>query len=310
MEPGPSQRIGRARHTSSLYDYVKVSRLLTIKHYGPPDRLALVALRVQVRVWLGDRADPGCHSHVLSRFLIARTLMATQVHFSTAVKVALEVKKYLVDTDQLEIGQAQLEAAIFKFMRRRSLPEDCIFQYKLLSAFHQRRQALIVLVAGGVLCHKSTISAQLAQRMNLGNVLDVDCVARLLLPLDAGDGQQTSSLGADGPNQQLGLTYYDDACLLTRQPAYRYAHMGGDVAGARELWTEDCNHVFKGARRTCGLRGELGACPGCNVVACSGVRSDLAKCLHVRSSHCNCEAAFIARALTNAPTPCRMAKQL
>ena len=139
---------------------------------------------------------------MLSRFLIARTLMATQVQFSTAVKVALEVKKHLVDSDQLDVTQAQLEAAIFKFMRRRSLPEDCIFQYKLLSAFHQRRQALIVLIAGGVLCHKSTIASQLAQRMNLGNVLNVDCVARLVLPQDAGAGSDRtsqSSLGTDGP---------------------------------------------------------------------------------------------------------------
>ena len=203
-------------------------------------------MRGQVRVWLGDRADPGCHSHVLSRFLIARTLMATQVHFSTAVKVALEVKKHLVDTDQLDVSQAQLESAIFKFMRRRSLPEDCIFQYKLLSAFHQRRQALIVLIAGGVLCHKSTISAQLAQRMNLGNVLNVDCVARLVLPLDAGAGvsdQQTSqsSLGADGPNPAARVMH---ACSIsiTDSPASlplcahgrRYGRCPGDVeAGLR-----------------------------------------------------------------------------
>ena len=204
-------------------------------------------MRGQVRVWLGDRADPGCHSHVLSRFLIARTLMATQVHFSTAVKVALEVKKHLVDTDQLDVSQAQLESAIFKFMRRRSLPEDCIFQYKLLSAFHQRRQALIVLIAGGVLCHKSTISAQLAQRMNLGNVLNVDCVARLVLPLDAGAGvsdqqtSQSSSLGADGPNPAAWVMHAcsisitdSPASLALRAHGRRCGRCPGDVeAGLR-----------------------------------------------------------------------------
>lgn len=178
-------------------------------------------MSVQVRVFLGDQAEASCHSHVLSRFLIARTLMATQVPFATAVKVALEVKKHLVDNDQLNVTQAQLEAAIFMFLRRRGLPEDCIFQYRLLSSFHQRRQALVILIAGSVLCHKSAIASQLSQRMNLGNVLNVDCVARLMLqpnanervPASTQDGSAQSSFG---PSLSLMSTSVASNRQLTR----------------------------------------------------------------------------------------------
>jgi len=135
--------------------------------------------------------------------------MATQVPFATAVKVALEVKKHLVDNDQLNVTQVQLEAAIFMFLRRRGLPEDCIFQYRLLSSFHQRRQALVILIAGSVLCHKSAIASQLSQRMNLGNVLNVDCVARLMLQPNANE-LMTASTQDGSAQSSFGPSLFDE----------------------------------------------------------------------------------------------------
>ena len=141
----------RSRATSSTYDFVKI------------------------RVWLGEG-----HSHVLSRFLLSRTLTASMVPFETAVKVSLEVKKCLVDADMLEVTQAQLEETTFRFLRQRRLGEEVVERFRLLSAFHQRRQPLLVLICGSSRTSRSLCATQLAERLNLSNVLNTDWVHRIL----------------------------------------------------------------------------------------------------------------------------------
>lgn len=78
-----------ARNTSSKYDFVKV------------------------RVWLGDNAD---HYYVLSRFLLSRMLTVTKIPNHVAIKIALELKKLLVDNSLLDVSQSDLEANLFKLM--------------------------------------------------------------------------------------------------------------------------------------------------------------------------------------------------
>ena len=47
------------------------------------------------------------HYYVLSRFLISRMLTVTKVPHQKAIKIALDVKKHLVDNDRLDITQAR-----------------------------------------------------------------------------------------------------------------------------------------------------------------------------------------------------------
>ena len=86
---------------------------------------------VQVKVWLGEGMN---HYYVLSRFLISRMLTVTKIpymkvsqlllpqlqaleHFSNdakleqAVKIALEVKKYLIDNDQFDVSQVCIRSS-------------------------------------------------------------------------------------------------------------------------------------------------------------------------------------------------------
>ena len=56
----------------------------------------------QVRVWLGTDQD---HYYVLSRFLISRMLTVTKLPPLKAVKIALELKKALVDSERLNLTQ-------------------------------------------------------------------------------------------------------------------------------------------------------------------------------------------------------------
>ncbi|KAL9274811.1 2-phosphoglycerate kinase-like protein [Drosera capensis] len=101
---------------------------------------------VKVKVWLGDNAD---HYYVLSRFLLSRMLTVTKIPNHVAIKIALELKKLLIDNS-------------------------------LLDVFHHQRVPLVILVCGTACSGKSTIATQLAQRLNLPNVLQTDMVYELL----------------------------------------------------------------------------------------------------------------------------------
>ncbi|TVU48694.1 hypothetical protein EJB05_08339 [Eragrostis curvula] len=66
---------------------------------------------VKVKVWLGENAD---HYYVLSRFLLSRMLTVTKIPNHVAIKIALELKKLLVDNSLLDVSQTDLEANLFK----------------------------------------------------------------------------------------------------------------------------------------------------------------------------------------------------
>lgn len=148
----PSARFS-ARNASSKYDFVKV------------------------KVWLGDNAD---HYYVLSRFLLSRMLTVTKIPNHVAIKIALELKKLLIDNSLLDVSQSDLEANLFKLMERRGYGVEYINRYKMMTRFHHQRVPLVILVCGTACTGKSTISTQLAQRLNLPNVLQTDMVYELL----------------------------------------------------------------------------------------------------------------------------------
>lgn len=132
---------------------------------------------VKVKVWLGDNAD---HYYVLSRFLLSRMLTVTKIPNHVAIKIALELKKLLIDNSLLDVSQSDLEANLFKLMERRGYGEEYINRYKMMTRFHHQRVPLVILVCGTACSGKSTIATQLAQRLNLPNVLQTDMVYELL----------------------------------------------------------------------------------------------------------------------------------
>ncbi|CAN4080751.1 unnamed protein product [Withania somnifera] len=149
----PPARRFSTRNASSKYDFVKV------------------------KVWLGDNAD---HYYVLSRFLLSRMLTVTKIPNYVAIKIALELKKLLVDNSLLDVSQSDLEANLFKLMERRGFGEEYINRYKMITRFHHMRVPLVILVCGTACVGKSTIATQLAQRLNLPNVLQTAMVYELL----------------------------------------------------------------------------------------------------------------------------------
>ncbi|KAK6786681.1 hypothetical protein RDI58_015206 [Solanum bulbocastanum] len=97
-----------------------------------------------------------------------------------SVKIALDLKKLLVDNSLLDVSQADLEANLFKLMKRRGFGDEYIKRYKMMTRFHHQRVPFVILVCGTACVGKSTIATQLTQRLNLPNVLQTEMVYELL----------------------------------------------------------------------------------------------------------------------------------
>ncbi|ORY66896.1 hypothetical protein LY90DRAFT_667826 [Neocallimastix californiae] len=152
-------------------DKQKVIKLKSKKHSSSVSKYDFV----KVLVYLS-----GEHYYVLSRFLISRMLTATQVDYYHAVRIALDLKKQLVDYDELELSQKKLEKNLFSIMKRYGYNEKNIELYRLLSAFYRERIPLIILISGPRCVGKSTLATKLAERLNLPNIVKTDYVYDLM----------------------------------------------------------------------------------------------------------------------------------
>nr|XP_011468733.1 PREDICTED: uncharacterized protein LOC101310447 isoform X1 [Fragaria vesca subsp. vesca] len=179
-----------SRNTSSKYDFVKV------------------------KVWLGDNAD---HYYVLSRFLLSRMLTVTKIPNYVAIKIALELKKLLIDNSLLDVSQSDLEANLFKLMERRGYGEEYINRYKMMTRFHHQRVPLVILVCGTACVGKSTIATQLAQRLNLPNVLQTDMVYELLRTSTDAPLTSTPVWARDFSSSEELITEFCRECRIVRK---------------------------------------------------------------------------------------------
>ncbi|XP_010443966.1 PREDICTED: uncharacterized protein LOC104726733 isoform X2 [Camelina sativa] len=178
---------------------------------------------VKVKVWLGDNAD---HYYVLSRFLVCRMLTVTKIPNHEAIKISLELKKLLIDNSLLDVSQSDLETNLFKLMERRGYGEEYINRYNMMTKFHHQRGPLVILVCGTACVGKSTIATQLAQRLNLPNVLQTDMVYELLRT--ATDAPLTSTpvwTREFGSSEEL-ITEFCRECRIVRKG------LGGDLKKA------------------------------------------------------------------------------
>ncbi|KAL2606497.1 hypothetical protein AAZV13_09G187500 [Glycine max] len=167
-----------------------------------------------VKVWLGDNAD---HYYVLSRFLLSRMLTVTKIPNHVAIKIALELKKLLTDNSLLDVSQSDLEVNLFKLMERRGYGEEYINRYKMMTRFHHQRVPLVILVCGTACVGKSTIATQLAQRLNLPNVLQTDMVYELLRTSTDAPLASTPVWARDFSSSEELITEFCRECRVVRK---------------------------------------------------------------------------------------------
>ncbi|KAL4538457.1 hypothetical protein Ndes2526B_g03240 [Nannochloris sp. 'desiccata'] len=169
---------------------------------------------IKIKVWLGEGLD---HYFILSRFLIARMLTVTKVSQDKAVKIALEVKKWLVDNNKLDLTQDELETVLFNSMRVRGYGDDYIQRYRMMNTFQQQKRPLIILICGSACTGKSTLAQQLASLLNLPNVLQIDAFRDLLSGGDDAPLPETPLYMRHGLDSEALVGAYKEECKVLRQ---------------------------------------------------------------------------------------------
>ncbi|XP_074560830.1 uncharacterized protein LOC141817027 [Curcuma longa] len=144
-------------------------------------------------------------------------LTVTKIPNHVAIKIALELKKLLVDNSLLDVSQSDLEANLFKLMERRNYGEEYINRYKMMTRFHHQRVPLVILVCGTACTGKSTIATQLAQRLNLPNVLQTEMVYELLRTSTDAPLTSTPVWARDFNSPEELITEFCRECRIVRK---------------------------------------------------------------------------------------------
>ena len=71
--------------------------------------------------------------------------------------MTLDVKKSLVESNKLEISQAELEERLFEILKKSGYDENYVKRYKMITTFYQKRIPFIIIVAGTECMGKSTL---------------------------------------------------------------------------------------------------------------------------------------------------------
>ncbi|XP_050387495.1 uncharacterized protein LOC126803801 [Argentina anserina] len=180
----------RIKHGSSKYDFVKV------------------------KVWLGEHAE---HYYVFSRFLLSQNLTVTKIPNHISIKIALDLKKLLVDNSLLDVSQSDLEDNLFKLMEQRGYGEDYVKRYRMMTRFHHQRVPLVIIVCGTSCVGKSTIAAQISQRFNLPNVMQTDVVYELLRTSTDAPLASTPIWARDFSSSEELITEFCRECRVVRK---------------------------------------------------------------------------------------------
>ena len=142
----------QSKNPSSKYDFVKVRVNLNSEHY-----------------------------YTFSRSLLCRVLQSIGVKVIDAVKMALDLKKLLVDKGKLEITQKTLERELFSLVLQNGYPQRVLDLYKMIHALHIERIPFIVIVkalneldsAGIYLCSRLNLTLLIQTKIVLSIVKDL-----------------------------------------------------------------------------------------------------------------------------------------
>ena len=134
---------------------------------------------VKVKVWLED------HFFIFSRFLVSRVLTLNKVPPKDSIRIAMDLKKLLVEEGKLEVRQAEMESCLFRIMRVYNYGDAFIRRYQMMNRFYSLRAPLLILVSGPPICGMSTLVTQLADRVNVANVLQTAIVTSVMSRFNA-----------------------------------------------------------------------------------------------------------------------------
>jgi hypothetical protein len=126
------------------------------------------------------------------------------------------LKKSLIEDNKLDVPQAELEQRLFACLRAGGFDETYIERYKMLSRFYQKRVPLLIIIGGTFCIGKSILATNLAERLNISNVLQTDIVEVIMNKLDPRYSTNPIHLKSFASSEQL-IQEYQDKCRLARK---------------------------------------------------------------------------------------------
>lgn len=97
-----------------------------------------------------------------------------------AIKIALLLKKWLVDHDIFDLHQEDLEQHMFRCIQEQGFTDVEISRFKLVNRFKQSRNPLVVFLCGLPCDTKTRLAQELSHRLHVPNVLRTDDIEEIL----------------------------------------------------------------------------------------------------------------------------------
>ena len=156
----------------SKYDYVKVNILVSPTHRIVFSRFVISRVLQSIAV-----CTIFYLVHSLLSFFTSCFVKISERHSHI---IALELKKKLVDSKQLEITQDELDLHIFKILNKYGYGSDYFLRYRMMNSFFRERIPLIIIISGTGCLGKHYIATRLAHQLNLPNVLHTNLVSQIM----------------------------------------------------------------------------------------------------------------------------------
>jgi len=111
---------------------------------------------------------------------MSRILTLIKVKEKDAVKITLDIKKHFVEENKTEVTQEELEQIFFQKLSQHNYSEHFVQRYQLITSFYQKKVPFVILVCGTECMGKSTLVTQLAERINISNILQTSIVKQVM----------------------------------------------------------------------------------------------------------------------------------
>ena len=111
---------------------------------------------------------------------MSRILTLIKIKERDAVKITLDIKKHFVEENQVEVTQGQLEEVLFLKLVEFGYSNYFVQRYQLITSFYQKKVPFVILVCGTFCMGKSTLVTQLAERVNISNILQTSVVKQVM----------------------------------------------------------------------------------------------------------------------------------
>ena len=144
---------------------------------------------------------------------MSRILTLMRVNEKDAIKITLDLKKHFVESHLTDITQADLEQVLFQKLHEFNNGDRLVQRYQLVTKFYQKRAPIIIIVCGTECMGKSTLVTQLAERVNISNILQTTVVKQVMQNFSKANGGNLGDESVDGEDV---VQKYRNECLWVR----------------------------------------------------------------------------------------------